>query len=83
MTAVLVALFYPKQANLLVSVVAMGLGTFVAVSPHQAANIWGSQRLAKLAPKRRASFVRLYRAFGILLFLAGALLAIDGIMLSN
>jgi hypothetical protein len=69
--------------KLLVSTVAMALGTFVAASPFRAAKIWGSQRLANLAPERRASFVRWYRAFGILLCLAGVLVAVDGIVFSN
>jgi hypothetical protein len=71
------------QLTLLVSTVAMALGTFVAALPHRAAKIWGSQRLANLAPERRASFVRWYRAFGILLCLAGVLLAVDSIVSSN
>ena len=70
-------------ANLLVSTVAMALGTLVAASPHRAAQIWGSQRLHKLAPERRASFVRWYRVFGILLCLAGVLFAVDSIVFSN
>jgi hypothetical protein len=70
-------------AKLVVSTIAMALGTFVAASPLRAARIWGSQRLAKLAPERRATFVRWYRAFGILLFLAGVLVAVDGILFSN
>jgi hypothetical protein len=70
----------PTVANVLVSTVAMALGTFVAAPPRRAAKIWGSQRLAKLAPERRASFVRLCRAFGILLCLAGLLLAADSIV---
>jgi hypothetical protein len=69
--------------NLLVSTVAMALGGFVAASPHRAAKIWGSQRLARLAPERRALFVRWYRAFGILLYLAGVLHAVDSIVFSN
>jgi hypothetical protein len=68
---------------LLVSTVAMALGTFVAASPLRAAKIWGSQRLAKLPPERRASFLRWYRAFGIFLCLAGVLVAVDGIVFSN
>jgi len=69
--------------TLLVSAVATALGVFVAASPHRAAKIWGSQRLANLAPERRASFVRRYRVFGILLCLAGVLVAADSIMFSN
>jgi hypothetical protein len=63
--------------NLLVSTVAVALGTFTAAPPHRAAKIWGSQRLANLAPERRASFVLYYRVFGILLCLAGVLLAAE------
>jgi hypothetical protein len=69
--------------NLLVSIVTIALGTFVAASPYRAAKIWGSQRLANLVPERRASFVGWYRAFGILLCLVGVLLAVDGIAFSN
>jgi hypothetical protein len=73
----------PTAANLLVSTVAMALGSFIAALPHRAAQIWGSQRLANLAPERRASFVRWYRVFGILLCLAGLLFVVDSIVFSN
>ena len=73
----------PTAANLLVSTVAMALGTFVAASPDRAAKVWGSQRLHKLAPEGRASFVLWYRVFGVLLFLAGFLFVVDGIVFSN
>ena len=69
--------------KLLVSTIAMALGAFVAVAPHRAARIWGSQRLANLSPERSPSFIHLFRAFGILLFLAGVLLAVDSIVFSN
>jgi hypothetical protein len=72
-----------SQLALLVSAVALALGTFVADSPHRAARIWGSQRLANLTPERRASFVRCYRAFGIFLCLAGVLLAVDSFGFSS
>ena len=68
---------------LLVSTVAMAIGAFLAASPVRAAKIWGSQRLTNLAPEHGASFVRWYRAFGILLFLAGVLVAVDGIVFSS
>jgi membrane protein YqaA with SNARE-associated domain len=86
MKAGLVALsliFVPTVANLLVSVVAVALGGFVAASPDRAAKIWGSQRLDNLAPERRPSFMRWYRVFGILLCVAGVLLAVDSIVLPN
>ena len=68
--------------NLLVASVAIVLGVFAAVAPRRAAQIWGVQRLERLAPERRPSFVRWYRAFGILLWVAGALFAIESIVLS-
>lgn len=70
-------------ANLLVSTVTTALGLLVAAFPHRAAKIWGSQRLAKLAPERRALFVGWYRAFGIILCLAGVFLAVDTIVFSQ
>ena len=73
----------PVGMNLLVSIVAMALGAFAAASPRRAAEIWGSQRLHNLAPDRKASFVRWYRVFGILLFLGGVLFAVDSIVFSK
>jgi hypothetical protein len=69
--------------KLFLSAVAMALGVFVATSPAQAAQIWASERLTSLAPEKRASFSRLFRAFGIVLCLGGALVAIDSIGWSN
>jgi hypothetical protein len=65
--------------NLLLSTVAIALGVFVAISPARAAEIWASERLEKLAPQRRASFLRWFRAFGIILCLGGVLFALDSI----
>ncbi len=65
--------------KLLLSAVAVALGAFVATSPAQAAQIWASERLMSLPPQKRASFLRLFRAFGIILCLGGALVAIDSI----
>jgi hypothetical protein len=69
--------------NLLVSTLAMVFGAFAAASPYRAAAIFSSQRLGSLAPERRALFVRWYRAFGILLCLAGFFHAIDTIVLPH
>jgi hypothetical protein len=63
--------------NLLVSAVGMALGVFIVVSPHSAAALWGSERLEKLAPPRRALFLRWYRAFGVILCLTAMLFAVD------
>ena len=67
----------------LVCSLAMVLGAFVAVSPAKAANIWGSVKLARLTPEKRPSFLHWYRVLGILLFLAGALMAIERLMFSS
>jgi hypothetical protein len=81
--AALSIIFVLPAANLLVSTVTLALGTFIAASPHRAARIWGSKKLANLVPERKVSLVRWYRAIGILLCLAGVLVAIDGIVFSN
>lgn len=81
--AALSFIFDLTAANLLVSAITLVLGTFIAASPHRAAKIWGSQRLANLAPERRASLVRWYRVYGILLCLAGALFALDSLVFSH
>ena len=86
MKAVLVAalsLDTDVAANVLVSMVAVALGSVLLASPHRAARIWGAKRFANLTAKRRASFVRWYRIFGIVLFLAGVLLAVDSFGFSN
>jgi hypothetical protein len=86
MKAVLVAalsLDTDVAANILVSMVAVALGSVIVASPHRAARIWGAQRLANLAAERRASFIRWYRIFGIVLCLTGVLLAIDSLAFSN
>lgn len=69
--------------NLFVSIIAMALGAFVAASPASAARIWGSEKLDRLAPSQRASFLRWYRTLGVLLCLGGMLFAIDSIAFSD
>jgi hypothetical protein len=69
--------------NLLVSIVAVALGVFIAASPARAAKIWGRERLERLAPEHRVSFLRWYRTFGIVLCLGGTLFALDSIIFSN
>jgi hypothetical protein len=65
--------------DLTASTAALALGLFVATSPLRAALIWSSERLERLAPQKRTAFLRVYRAFGILLCLAGVLLALDSV----
>ena len=69
--------------KLLLCTVTLALGVLIAASPHRAAKIWGSQRLASLAPERRALFILRYRAFGILLCLTAVLLAVESVLFSN
>jgi hypothetical protein len=63
--------------NMLLSIVAMTFGTVAVVSPTRAAKIWGTRRLDGLTAKRHALFLRWYRVFGVVLFLGGALFALD------
>ncbi len=65
--------------NLFVGAAAMALGVFVTTSPARAAEVWSSERLERLAPQNRASFLRWFRGFGIILCLAGALFALDAL----
>jgi hypothetical protein len=66
--------------NLVVSAVGIALGIFAVVTPQRAAEIWGSERLAKLAPTRRVLFLLWYRVFGVILCLAAILFALDSKM---
>ncbi len=61
--------------DLVVSIVAMAIGAFAAVSPRRAAEIWASERLRDMTLERKALFVRWWRIFGIFLFATGALFA--------
>jgi hypothetical protein len=69
--------------TIVVSTAALALGLFIATSPAQAARLWSSQRLEKLAPGRRVWFLRAYRALGVMLSLAGVLFALDSLPFSN
>jgi nitric oxide reductase large subunit len=69
--------------NLLLSTLAMLFGLLVVVSPTRAAKIWAAGRLDGLAPRRRVSFLRWYRVFGVVLFLGGLLSAVDSIGFSS
>jgi hypothetical protein len=67
--------------NLAVGAVTLAIGVFVTASPAQAAKIWGWKNLNQLDPDGRALYFRCYRVLGILLALAGALFAFEGIWL--
>jgi hypothetical protein len=68
-----------KKMNLFATIAAMAFGIFAVASPARAASIWGWRQLDKLAPEQRSLYLRLYRAFGIILCLAGLLVALDHI----
>jgi len=69
--------------NVAVSTAALALGLFIATRPDQAAKLWSSDRYTNLSPKKRAWFLRGYRALGIMLSLAGVLFALDSLPLSR
>ena len=65
--------------SLFASTVALALGIFITVSPTQAARIWGWKDFESLAPGRKAWYLRWYRVLGILIGVAGILVAVNGI----
>jgi hypothetical protein len=69
--------------SLLLSTLAMVFGLLVVVSPTRAAKIWAAGRLDGLAPKRRVSFLRWYRVFGVVVFFFGVFYAVDSIGFSS
>ena len=69
--------------KLAVGTVTLALGIFATISPSQAAKIWGWKNLDRLAPHARTSYLRCYRTSGVLLCLAGILLAAEKIWAVN
>ena len=65
--------------SLFVSAAAVALGAYIAISPARAARIWGWEHLDKLTPKGRVLYLRAFRAMGIVIGLAGVLVAVDSI----
>jgi hypothetical protein len=63
------------EVNLIVSVVAVAIGSLIMAAPHRAAGIWASQRVANATPEQQAVPVGWYRVLGICLFFAGVLLS--------
>jgi hypothetical protein len=56
--------------------ITLAIGLFVVAAPERAAQFWGSERLRKLTPQGRVWYLRWYRAFGVILGLAGILFAL-------
>jgi hypothetical protein len=69
--------------NLLVSIIGMVFGAFVAASPRRVAKVWGAKRLDALPNEQKALFIRLYRVFGVLVFLENVLVTIDSIVFAK
>jgi hypothetical protein len=65
--------------TLMVSALACALGTFIAVSPARAAEIWGAERLEKIRPGRKRFFLWGYRALGITMVAGGLLSAVTDV----
>lgn len=62
--------------KLMVSVVAVAIGSLILAAPDRAAGVWASQRVAKSTPEQRAVLIGWYRVLGISLCLAGILLGV-------
>jgi hypothetical protein len=69
--------------TLFVSTVTVALGISVAVSPELWAKIWGGWQLDKMPQSRKTFYLRCYRTSGVLLCLAGILLAAETIWAAN
>jgi hypothetical protein len=65
--------------TLFVSTVTVALGISVAVSPELWARIWGRRQLDKMPQARKKLCLRCYRTSGVLLCLAGILVAAEKI----
>ena len=61
------------SVNVLVLVLAVGLGIFCAVFPERAAKLWGHHKVADLPKQSGTWYLRSYRIFGIVFAVAGAL----------
>ena len=62
----------------LVSLFTVAFGIFAAIAPDRAARVWGWKNLEQLGPAARTWYFRIYRGCGVLLCLAGILLAAGG-----
>jgi hypothetical protein len=67
----------------LVSTVTVAFGVSVAVSPELWARIWGRRQLDKMSQSHKTFYLRCYRVSGVLLCLAGILLAAEKIWAVN
>jgi hypothetical protein len=69
--------------NLFISTMAVALGIFAAASPMRATKVWGWKQFDQLGPRQRTLYLRCYRAFGVILGLAGILFAVDNLLNSR
>jgi hypothetical protein len=59
----------------LVSLITVAFGMFATISPARASRFWGWKNIEQLGPTARTWYFRVYRTSGVLLCLAGILLA--------
>ncbi len=64
------------ELDVVVSVVAVIIGSLILAAPDRAAGIWASQRYARATPEKRDVLAGWYRILGISVFFAGVLLAV-------
>lgn len=65
--------------NLVLGMVTSVLGFFVMASPERSARVWGRKQLGTLTFTGRTWYLRGFRMLGMLLCLAGVLVALESI----
>lgn len=68
------------EMDLFLSLVALVFGVFIVVSPARAAQIWGWEHLGTMPARRRALYMRAFRAMGFVIALAGVLFELDHVL---
>lgn len=69
-----------SAAQIIISVAAMIVGVVTARSPLAIARIWAPQYLSDTPEDRKRWLLMRYRAFGVLIFMAGALYLVEMII---
>ena len=69
--------------SLMMGIVTVALGIFVAASPERSAKIWGRKQLDALTEASRTWYLRGFRTLGFLLCLAGLLVSVQSLGLSS
>lgn len=63
--------------DLVISTLSVALGIAVTAEPERAARVWGWKDLDRLTPSSRCWYLRTYRIFGVLLSIAGIMVAVE------